>query len=443
MEAMVATFRLLIEALPGNDQIFEVLNDVVIRSASALGATAEPSPDSRPTFHLSGEFPENVPTTIRSRFASYDFSYEGDPDVFARRFAHDLENVNERTKDRVVVASDIALRPATWTGAGTFDTQGVLLPLIGAIQQPGGNQRVNVVIVDQGFDKRLFPGNYAGGIDVDSRVAGAGRSAHAAMIAHNVLATAPAARLYDCPLIPTPSAGARAVIDDIPTFTAAAAALCSSMAVPLVVISNAAGFGTWVFVNAWAVFDRRSDIGPRHYCDDPKHPLNQAVSELDGVGADIVFAAGNCGQFDPDRRCDAGVLGPYRSILGANSLRSVLTVGAVRADLVPFGFTSQGPGQPNLDLGSAKPDLCAPAQFADRSDRLAVCSGTSGATAVAAGVIAALRRRWSATVVSPQTLRDFLTQTVRPLPPYDGSRGIGAGLINLGAAAAQLHQKFP
>jgi hypothetical protein len=442
MEAMVATFRLLIEALPGNDQMFaEVLDDVVRQSASALGAMAEPSPDSRPTFQLCGEFPENLPTTIRSRFASYDFSYEGDPDVFARRFAHDLENVDARTKDRVVVASDIALRPATWTGAGTFDTQGVLLPLIGATQQPGGNHRVNVVIVDQGFDKRLFPGNYAGGIDVDSRVAGAGRSPHAAMIAHNVLATAPAARLYDCPLIPTPSAGGRTVIDDIPTFTATAAALCSSVGVPLVVASNVVGFGTWVFVNAWAVFDRRSDIGPRHYCDDPKHPLNQAVSELDSAGADIVFAAGNCGQFDPDRRCDPGVRGPYRSILGANSLRSVLTVGAVRADLVPFGYTSQGPGQP--DLGSAKPDLCAPAQFADRSDRLAVCSGTSGATAVAAGVVAALRRRWSATVVSPQKLRDILTQTVRPLPPYDGSRGIGAGLINLAAAAAQLRQEFP
>ena len=231
------------------------------------------------------------------------------------------------------------------------------------------------------------------------------------------------------------------MIDDIPTFTVTAAALCSSVAVPLVVISNVVGFGTWVFVNAWAVFDRRSDIGPRHYCDDPKHPLNHAVSELDSVGADIVFAAGNCGQFDPDRRCDAGVLGPYRSILGANSLRSVLTVGAVRADLVPFGYTSQGPGQP--DLGSAKPDLCAPTQFADRSDRLAVSSGTSGATAVAAGVVAALRRRWSATVVSPQTLRDILAQTVRPLPPYDGSRGIGAGLINLAAAATQLQHEFP
>jgi hypothetical protein len=106
-----------------------------------------------------------------------------------------------------------------------------------------------------------------------------------------------------------------------------------------------------------------------------------------------------------------------------------------------LGFTSQGPGQP--DLGSAKPDLCAPTQFADRSDRLAVCSGTSGAAAVAAGVIAALRRRWSATVVSPQKLREILSQTVRPLPPYDGSRGIGAGLINLEAAAAQLQLQFP
>ena len=107
---------------------------------------------------------------------------------------------------------------------------------------------------------------------------GAGHSAHAAMIARNVLAIAPAARLYDCPLIPTPPAGAQAVIEDIPAFTVAAAALCSSVAVPLVVISNATGFGTWVFVNAWAVFDRRSDIGPRHDCDDPQHPLRMTPS---------------------------------------------------------------------------------------------------------------------------------------------------------------------
>jgi subtilisin family serine protease len=438
---MIATFRLLIEVLPDNDLIFaEVLDDAVAQHASNLGAMVRPSPNSRPTFHLRGEFPENMPT-IRSRFAAYDFAYEGDPDIFAKRFAHDLEEVDERTKDHVIVAPDIALRLATWTGAGTFDTQSVLLPLIGAINQPVGRQRVNVVIVDQGFDQQLFPGNYAGGIDVDARVAGSGHSEHAAMIARNVVAIAPTAKLYDCPLIPTPTEGLPAVIGDIPTFTVAAAALCSCVAVPLVVFSNTVGFGTWVFVNAWAVFDRRSDIGPRHYCDDPEHPLNLAVSELDRVGGDIVFAAGNCGQFDPDSRCDAGVLGPYRSILGANSLRSVLTVGAVRADLVPFGFTSQGPGQQNLGL--VKPDLCAPSQFADPSDRLAVSSGTSGATAVAAGVIAALRRRWNAAAVSPQTLRDILIQTVRPLPPYKESRGIGAGLINLEAAAAQLQHQFP
>jgi hypothetical protein len=444
METMVATFRLLIEVLPDNDQLSaEVLDKVVREWAWDKKGTAQPSPDSRPTFNLSGEFPEKVPRRIPcTRFGSYDCKYyNGNPDDFARQCASELEESNELTRERILVAPDIALRPATWVRGGTFHTQSTLRPLIGAMHRPDGRQRVNVVIVDQGFDKHLFPANYAGGIDVHTRVAGAGHSAHATMIARNILAIAPDARLYDCPLIPSPPVGARPVIEDIQTFTVVATALCRCVAVPLVEISNAVGFGTWVFVNAWAVFDRRSDIGPRHYCDDPQHPLNQAVSELDRVGADIVFAAGNCGQFDPDRRCDAGVLGPCRSILGANSLRSVLTVGAVRADLVPFGFTSQGPGQPKL--GSAKPDLCAPVQFAELSDRLAVSSGTSGATAVAAGVIAALRRRWRATSVSPQTLRDILAQTVRPLPPYDASRGIGAGLINLEAAAARLQQQFP
>ena len=132
---------------------------------------------------------------------------------------------------------------------------------------------------------------------------------------------------------------------------------------------------------------------------------------MTSLGIDVLFAAGNCGQFCPDNRCGGLDRGPSRSIWGANSLQHVLTVGAVRADDMWLGYSSQGPGQ--QFLGKAKPDFCATSQFAEDDDGFNINTGTSAATGLTAGVIAALRSRWNSATVSPQALQQILHQTAR------------------------------
>ncbi len=334
----------------------------------------------------------------------------------------------------VTVQSDLPLSPALWTDTGTFGTADQALELIGAngLAPTKFQSPVNVVVVDQGFNGKLFPGNFAGGIAVDGRQPGKGRSEHAAMIARDILRVAPTARLYDCPIIPTPAIGAMSSLDNVYMFTLAAAALCDCIAIPLVAASDQ----PWIFVNAWAVFDRSTDFGLIKYCDDPLHALNLGVSALVDAGADVIFAAGNCGQFDADRRCTAEVRGPCHSILGANSLDAVVTAGAVRMDVVPLGYCSQGPGQPLL--GIDKPDFCAPSDFAETYDRAKVSSGSSASAALTAGVVAVLRATWSRAEKSPAELKATLIGSATPIPPFGVSDGVGAGVINLARAMDAL-----
>ena len=144
--------------------------------------------------------------------------------------------------------------------------------------------------------------------------------------------------------------------------------------------------GRWVFVNAWSVYDPRGEAAPGEYIRNRYHWVACAVDHAATV-ADVVFAAGNCGAFCPDGRCAQDVIGPGRSILGANSLDSVLTVGAARSDGIWAGYSSQGPGQFPEYGGppQQKPDVAAPAHFRmlDTAHRLA--GGSSAASAVAAG----------------------------------------------------------
>lgn len=361
-----------------------------------------------------------------------------------------LAGYAERLASRTgtLVQSDLPLRPAFWTPGQAFGRRSQARRLIGmdrlGLDPP--QHKVNVVIVDQGFDAQLFPGrfgdSYGGGAVVDGRMPGQGSSRHAAMIARTVLDIAPDATLFDFPLIPTPPRGAGAVINDLPVFTSDAASLFRQFLTDFIRQDKSPeGFGQWVFVNAWAVFDSRSDLLQPHYSTDRLHVLNQTVLNLAGQGFDMVFAAGNCGQFDPDRRCRPEDTGPCRSILGANSLKEVLTASAARVDASLLGYSSQGPGQP--DLGAMKPDFYAPTQFADDNDAAEVSGGTSAAAAVAAGVVAALRSRWHQIDCSSADLKITLTTTARQIPALFPGAGAGIGLIDAAAAAASLLQSHP
>jgi hypothetical protein len=69
---------------------------------------------------------------------------------------------------------------------------------------------------------------------------------------------------------------------------------------------------TLVVNNSWGMFHSSWDFpvgDDQNYSDNPEHPFNIIVESLEAAGADILFAAGNCGADCPDLRCrdEAGV----------------------------------------------------------------------------------------------------------------------------------------
>ena len=313
---------------------------------------------------------------------------------------------------------------------------------------------VNVVIIDQGLNKQWIDDHFGTGRYADGWPFTPARrhprpaqlpgqtivedARHGLMIARNVLDIAPEASLYDLPLIPPR-------IDDIPTFLHDA-----HVAYQLMLTDIRQRGGSWVLVNAWAVFDRRSENPDRGYTENDYtgpfklHEFTQDVSGAIDSGIDVLFCAGNCGQFCPDGRCSPNDNGPGRSIWGANSFHRVLTVGATRTDGTWIGYSSQGPGQPNLGPrpGSGevnqKPDFCVPSGFVEDHDAHVINRGTSAATGVAAGVVAALRSKWNATTVKPERLKEVLNATARRPSSTSWDPRFGNGIIDIPAALQML-----
>jgi hypothetical protein len=304
---------------------------------------------------------------------------------------------------------------------------------------------VNVVIVDQGLDKQALGANYGDGWTVGHSYPGSPapepgtvRRPHGMMIAHNILKVAPEALLFDLPLAPPK-------ISNIQAFLSLADAAFQKM------LTDIAGWklgkfpGPWILVNPWGIFDRTSEYPLGHYTENPNSHFNKLVHDAVRYNIDVVFAAGNCGQFCPDKRCGATDQGPGHSIWGANSLGPVLTVGAVRADTMWLGYSSQGPGQPRL--GSKKPDLCAASQFCEDADAFSINTGTSAACGLTSGIVAALRSRWNSTRVSPHQLKHILNQTARKPSGQPWSNNVehrlGHGILDATAAFNELAGQFP
>lgn len=184
-----------------------------------------------------------------------------------------------------------------------------------------------------------------------------------------------------------------------------------------------------VVSNSWGVFHPSWDqpVGTAlNYSDNPNHTFNRIVATLERYGADIVFAAGNCGKDCPDLRCIGAT---NRSIYGANSHPSVLCVGGVDTTRHRVGYSSIGPGR----LMNQKPDLCAYTHFSG-SGVYPTDSGTSAAAPVAAGVLAAVRSRWgfdpANPVRHPASLRQFLVDNVDPVGLQGHSMELGWGIID-------------
>jgi hypothetical protein len=198
------------------------------------------------------------------------------------------------------------------------------------------------------------------------------------MIANNILRVAPAAKLFDLPLVPVK-------ISNIQAFLSFADAAYQRVFMDVALWRLGQFPGPW---NPWGIYDRSSEFPLGHYTENPNSPFNLLVAGALAQNIDVVFAAGNCRQFCPDNRCGGRDRGPSRSIWGANSLESVLTVGAVRADGIWLGYSSLRPDQPGLR--SNKPDLCATSQFCEDNDAFAINTGPSAACGLTAGVVAGL-----------------------------------------------------
>ncbi|MBX9751977.1 MAG: S8 family serine peptidase [Roseococcus sp.] len=264
---------------------------------------------------------------------------------------------------------------------------------------------------------------------------------HGTMVALNALSLAPAARVFDLPVLPDR-------LRDVMAFASFATAALIWARLEIAIWLSAAYPGRWVFCHAWGVFNRNLERPRGGFTADPRHPFHQWVAMLDHeLQNDQIFAAGNGGQFAPHPQCGPGDIGPGQSILGGNSSPHVLTVGAVRADGAWIGYSSQGPGQeafqssPNtglhFPLPIEKPDLCAPSHFIEPGDAAWVSSGTSAACGLAAGAVAALRSAGSPLEqLSPAELRAHLRQTARKpageAPGYDIR--LGHGILDLAAA---------
>jgi subtilisin family serine protease len=244
------------------------------------------------------------------------------------------------------------------------------------------------------------------------------------MVAFDVLIAAPKAQILDYALLQSEGNTWTAFLSDA---IAAYAELISLLEKEP---------GSLVVNNSWGMYDRSDDspIGsPENYSANPDHPFNQIVASLVAAGADVFFAAGNCGADCPSLYCGIDDRGPGASIHGANSHPDVVTVAAATVTDRRLGYSSQGPG----GLYKRKPDLAAFSHF-QGSGIYPVDSGTSAASPVAAGVAAALRQKATLKKLSPAQLKGLLQRTARDLEGNGWDFDLGYGVIDAQAAVKAL-----
>ena len=239
---------------------------------------------------------------------------------------------------------------------------------------------------------------------------------HGTMCAYDAGIAAPGATLLDHAVLLSTTPGATAMSgllsDAVLSYSKLLGLLTGALKGKPLVVSN-----------SWGMFDPAWDfpVGhPGNYSDNATHPFNVIVSSLESAGADILFAAGNCGRNCPDGRCK---FGPTRPICGANSHPAVLSVAGIDVGSKRVGYSSQGPGR----LASRKPDISAYTHFAG-SGVYPADGGTSAACPVGAGVVAAIRAKVPPTKLAPAALRSLIFKSARDLggTGFDFDHGWGA-----------------
>lgn len=242
---------------------------------------------------------------------------------------------------------------------------------------------------------------------------------HGTMCAFDVGIAAPQARLLDYALLLSTTSGPTVMAGFLSdAVTAYGRLLRMIRRVP-------PGRRRLVVNNSWGMFSPSWDFPPGHpgnYSHNPAHPFNVIVASLEREGADILFAAGNCGRQCPDGRCEFGPR--QRPVCGANSHPKVLSVGGIDHRKRRIGYSSQGPGT----LAARKPDISSYTAFKGSLVFPGGDGGTSTACPVAAGVVAAVRTKYPPAKVSPEQLRTLIYKTADDLggTGYDPNYGWGA-----------------
>jgi hypothetical protein len=241
---------------------------------------------------------------------------------------------------------------------------------------------------------------------------------HGTMCAFDVCIAAPMCTLLDIALVPTTS-DLHAVLSDA---VRAYSHLIKVMGEPL----RPGDSRSMVVNNSWGMFHPSWDYPPGHpanYSDNPNHPFNRAVQSLELTGADILFAAGNCGSECPFKPCQ-GVT--TNAIYGANGHPAALCIAGVDTLRQRVGYSTQGPGR----LERRKPDLCGYTHF-QGSGVFSEDGGTSAAAPVVAGVVAAVRSKRPYNPANPlqhpAAIRDLLRKTAQDLggAGFDFDHGFG------------------
>lgn len=194
-----------------------------------------------------------------------------------------------------------------------------------------------------------------------------------------------------------------------------------------------------VVSNSWGSFKPSWDFPPGHpgnYSDNRAHPFNLILGALEESGADILFAAGNCGTDCPDGRCGF----PNRPINGANSHPKALSVAGVDTRDARVGYSSQGPGR----LSQRKPDIATYTHFSGSRafGQNSPDSGTSAACPVAAGVVAAVRSKLSVKAFPPSRMRTLIRRTARDSGQSGFDHDYGYGIIDT-SSIVQAVRKLP
>lgn len=252
---------------------------------------------------------------------------------------------------------------------------------------------------------------------------------HGSMCAFDALITAPEATLLDFPILnaETDETGLAGFLSDA---TAAYSVLLTALRK-----GGRLEGRSLVVNNSWGIYSAGDDFPKGHpgrYIDNPNHPFNIICGTLSRAGADILFAAGNCGKECPDSQCTS----TRHTIMGANASSAVTTVAGVDTHNKRVGYSSLGPGIPGMSHD--KPNFACYTHFVGSRPGVPD-TGTSTATPVMAGCIAALRTRLKRATLSPADLaRELRVDAHQP----DGHKGwnaaIGYGIVQPAKTAARL-----